>query len=253
MDSHSGNPHIESLCESCEVQSQFIFRHLNADQLRCLSVQMDQIHYYPGEVIFKQGASPHGFMCLKQGKVKITRLAPNGNELIVDIKSSPDTIGIRALSTGSRYQSSAVALNHVSICMIPSKDFYQILYSCPAVFKELLHYMGERLIRADQKLISLTQKHVKSRLADTLLHLHQNNGEDSDGYIDIPLKRSELAQLSNMTVSNVIRTLSLFKRNGLIDFKGRKAKIISMETLTKISNFNILTSFILNDIISFMY
>lgn len=247
---NSGIKHIKSPCESCELRSQFIFRHLNVDELRCLSSRMDQVHYAPGDVIFKEGASPQGFMCLKEGKVKITRLAPNGNEQIVDLKSSPDTIGIRAFSTNSRYRSSAVALDNVVICTIPSNDFNQILDSCPAVFKELLHYMGERLVRADEKLISLTQKHVKSRLADTLLLLKQNNGEDSDGYVDIPLKRSELAQLSNMNISNVIRTLSMFKRKGLIKFKGRKAKIISMEALTKISKFNILTFFVLNDMIS---
>lgn len=238
MDSISGKPHSESPCESCKLQKQFLFRHLNVEQLRHLSHAMNEIHYTPGEIIFNQGSSPNGFICLKKGKVKIIRSAPNGNELIIDLKKSPDTLGIRALSTGKKYKSSAVALDHVIICLIYEKAFHKLLNSSPKMFKELLGYIGDRLVRADQKLISLTQKHVKSRLADSLLHLQQTLGEDPEDYIDISLKRSELAQLSNMTTANVIRTLAEFKAKGLIDCKDRKIKITGKETLMQLSEFN---------------
>ena len=238
MDSIIDKPYFKSLCESCKLQKQFIFRHLNSKQLQCLSDEIKQVFYIPGEVIFKQGALPQGFMCLKKGKVKVMRSAPNGNELIIDLKKSPDTLGIRALSTSSRYNSSAIALTQVSICLINEKAFHQLLDSCPKVFEELLGYIGERLVRADQKLISLTQKHVKSRLADTLLHLQQTLGEDPEGFIDISLKRYELAQLSNMTTANVIRILAEFKEKGVIDFKGRKIKITGKEKLIQLSEFN---------------
>lgn len=238
MDSTFNKQDIKSKCDSCDLQNQFIFRNLNVEQSRCLSNQMDQIHYEPGEFIFKQGTSPNGFICLKKGKVKITQLANNGKEVIIDLKSPPDTLGIRALSTSSRYQYSAVALDHVSVCIIPIKDFNKVLDSCPSVYKELFSYIGERLVRADHKLVSLTQKTLRARLADTLLLLQRTIGEDFEGYINIPLKRSEMAQLSNMTTSNVIRALSEFKRNKLIDIRGRKIKIIGKETLTNISEFD---------------
>jgi len=237
MDSTFNEPNIRSKYEFCKLQKQFIFRHLNVGQLHSLSSQMDQLHYEPGDFIFKQGASPNGFICLKKGKVKITQMANNGKELIIDLKSPPDTLGIRALSTKSRYQSSAVALDHVSICIIHSKDFYKILDSCPSVYMELFNYIGERLVRADQKLVSLTQKSLRGRLADTLLLLQKNIGEDLEGYIDIPLKRSEMAHLSNMTTSNVIRTLSEFKRDKLIEINGRKFRIIGKQPLIHLSEF----------------
>lgn len=238
MDSTFNKPNNRSKCEFCDLQNQFIFSNLNVDQLRCLSNQMDQIQYGPGEFIFKQGASPNGFICLKKGKVKITQLANNGKELIIDLKSPPDTLGIRALSTKSKYEYSAVALDHVTICLIPLKDFYQISNDCPSIFKELFNYLGERLVRADHKLVSLTQKTLRARLSDTLLHLHKTIGEDLEGYIDIPLKRSEMAQLSNMTTSNVIRTLSELKRKKLIDINGRKIKIIEKDSLINFSEFD---------------
>lgn len=240
MDAIYDKPYFKSLCESCKLQKQFVFRHLNANQLQWLSNEIKQVFYIPGEVIFKQGASPQGFICLKKGKVKIIRPAPNGNELIIDLKSSPDTLGIRALSTGSSYNSSAVALDPVTICLIKEKAFNQLLGQSPKMFKELLGYIGERLVRADQKLISLTQKHVKSRMADTLLYLQETIGEDPEGFIDIALKRYELAQLSNMTTANVIRSLTEFKTTSLIVCKGRKIKITNKEGLAYLSDFDTL-------------
>ena len=237
MDSIPNKPHHKSLCGSCDLQKQFVFRHLNAEQLQCLSKEINLELYNPGEIIFKQGTSPKGFMCLKNGKVKIVRPATNGNELIIDLKSSPDTLGIRALSTGAKYKSSAVALDRVSICTIHKKAFYNILDSCPKVFTELLGYIGDRLVKADEKLISMTQKHIRSRLADTLLHLQDTIGDDVEGYLNISLKRSELAQLSNMTTANVIRTLAGFKSKRLIEFKNRRIKIVNKEALNQISEF----------------
>ena len=238
LDSTFDKPSKKSKCEFCDLQNQFVFSDLNVEQLQCLSNQMDQLQYSPNELIFKQGASPYGFMCLKKGKVKITLLANNGKELIIDIKSPPDTLGIRALSTKSKYEYSAIALDHVTICLIPLKDFYQISNDCPSIYKGLFNYLGERLVRADHKLVSLTQKTLRARLSDTLLHLHKTIGEDIEGYIDIPLKRLEVAQLSNMTTSNAIRTLSEFKRNKLIDIKGRKIKIIEKDKLINFSEFD---------------
>lgn len=238
MDSTFDKPNNTSKCEFCDLKNQFIFSNLNVEQLQCISNQMDQLQYGPGEFIFKQGASPYGFICLKKGKVKITQFANNGKELIIDLKSPPDTLGIRALSTSSKYEYSAVALDHVTICLIPIKDFYQISNDCPSIYKQLFNYIGERLARSDHKLVSLTQKTLRARLSDTLLQLHKTIGVDFEGYIDIPLKRSEMAQLSNMTTSNVIRNLSEFKRNKLIDIKGRKIKIIEKEKLINFSEFD---------------
>ena len=235
MNSIFNEPYDKGKCEFCKLQKQFIFRNLNGEQLQELSNQMDQLNYEAGDFIFKQGATPNGFICLKKGKVKIIQLANNGKELIIDLKSAPDTLGIRALSTKSRYQSSAVALEQVSICIIHRTDFFKLLECCPKVYKELFNYVGERLVRADQKLVSLTQKNLRGRLADTILFLQKTIGEDTEGYIDIPLKRAEMAQLSNMTTSNVIRTLSEFKHDSLIEINGRKIKILNKRELIRLS------------------
>lgn len=90
--------------------------------------------------------------------------------------------------------------------------------------------------QAEDRIISLTQKHVRGRLAESLLFLMQNYGLENDGAtLDIYLSREDLASLSNMTTSNAIRTLSSFASERIVALDGRKIKIIDPDELEKIS------------------
>ena len=89
---------------------------------------------------------------------------------------------------------------------------------------------------SDERTVNLTQKHIRGRLAESLLFLKETYGLEEDGAtISIFLSREDLANLSNMTTSNAIRTLSIFASEKLIAIDGRKIKIINEEELKKIS------------------
>ena len=89
---------------------------------------------------------------------------------------------------------------------------------------------------SDERTVSLTQKHIRGRLAESLLFLKDTYGIEEDGYtLSIYLSREDLANLSNMTTSNAIRTLSNFATEKLIAIDGRKIKIIEEDKLKKIS------------------
>ena len=89
---------------------------------------------------------------------------------------------------------------------------------------------------ADERTVNLTQKHIRGRLAESLLFLKDSYGLEEDGStLSIYLSREDLANLSNMTTSNAIRTLSQFATEKLIAIDGRKIKIIEEERLKKIS------------------
>jgi len=89
---------------------------------------------------------------------------------------------------------------------------------------------------SDERTVNLTQKHIRGRLAESLLFLKETYGLEEDGAtISIFLSREDLANLSNMTTSNAIRTLSNFASERLIAIDGRKIKIIDEDNLRKIS------------------
>ncbi|MCF0199654.1 MAG: winged helix-turn-helix domain-containing protein, partial [Bacteroidaceae bacterium] len=89
---------------------------------------------------------------------------------------------------------------------------------------------------ADERMVSLTQKHIRGRLAESLLFLKESYGVEEDGgTLNIRISREDLANLSNMTTSNAIRTLSTFANEQMIAVEGRKIKILREAELDKIS------------------
>ena len=101
-----------------------------------------------------------------------------------------------------------------------------------------IHELSKNLGGADTKIINLTQKHIRGRLAESLLMLAENYGyEDDDATLKIYMSREDLANLSNMTTSNAIRTLTSFVAEKLIIVDGRRIRIINEPQLHKISKF----------------
>jgi CRP-like cAMP-binding protein len=100
--------------------------------------------------------------------------------------------------------------------------------------KDLSHNLGG----SDTRIVNLTQKHIRGRLAEALIVLRDNYGyEDDNSTLKIYMAREDLANLSNMTTSNAIRTLSSFVNEHIILVDGRKIKIINEPQLRKISKF----------------
>ena len=128
-----------------------------------------------------------------------------------------------------------MAFEASSVCMVPLKlvdDLFQNNFSlCQFFIKQLSIDLGI----ADERTVSLTQKHIRGRLAEALVFLIDNYGLEEDNTINIYLAREDLANLSNMTTSNAIRTLSTFVTEKVIALDGRKIKILDEEKLRKIS------------------
>jgi CRP-like cAMP-binding protein len=96
--------------------------------------------------------------------------------------------------------------------------------------------MSNDLAISESRTVNLTQKHIRGRLAETLLTLKQTYGMDEDGVtIAMYMAREDLANMSNMTTSNAIRTLSQFASEGIISLDGRKIKLLDISELTRIS------------------
>lgn len=97
--------------------------------------------------------------------------------------------------------------------------------------------MAVDLGKADQRIVSITQKHVRGRMAETLLELLDVYGYDGDGQtLDLHITREDMANLSNMTTSNAIRTLSTFADEGLVEINGKFIKLLDVDAIQRISD-----------------
>ena len=223
-------------CLHCLSRKTSLFSDLNKEELHILDSNKYAVSYKAGNVICMVGTNPLGLICLNNGKAKVTNWNTNGNEQILGLKTVGDFIGLRELFSGLRYSSSVVAMENCSVCIITKEAFFEVLKNQPFIHK-VIQYLCYKLMNKELNLLRITKKDMRERLSEVLLSLQNIFGMDPDtGFINIRLKRSELASLANMNVSNAIRTLSAFQKEKLIEVYKRTIKIIDHDALIKISS-----------------
>ncbi|HAR37089.1 MAG: Crp/Fnr family transcriptional regulator [Bacteroidetes bacterium GWD2_45_23] len=194
------------------------------------------IHFKKNELIYLEDETPRDLMCLFNGKVKIFKSGVGGRSQIIRIIRPVQYFGYRAYFAREPYVTAASAFESCTVCMIPMELIEQFLRNNGDLALFFIQMLSVDLGIADQRVVNLTQKHVRGRLAESLIFLKESYGLEEDGAtINIYLAREDLANLSNMTTSNAIRTLSNFVNERVITIDGRKIKIIDEDRLRKIS------------------
>lgn len=193
-------------------------------------------HFKRNELIYYEGDEPKDMMCLLNGKVKIFKEGVGGRSQIIRMIKPIQYFGYRAYFAQENYLTNASAFEASTVCMIPMDVVTDLLKGNLNLAMFFIRQLSVDLGIADERTVNLTQKHIRGRLAESLLFLKDSYGLEEDGAtLSIYLAREDLASLSNMTTSNAIRTLSTFASERIIALDGRKIKLIDQERLKKIS------------------
>lgn len=213
-----------------------IWRVLNENEHELLREDARFINYKKNEIIYLENDTPEDLMCLLKGKVKIYKEGVGGRSQIIRMVRPVQYFGYRAYFAKESYVTSASAFEASQVCFISMNIVEQFLRNNGTLAMFFIQLLSLDLGISDQRVVNLTQKHIRGRLAESLLFLKENYGLEEDGAtISIYLSREDLANLSNMTTSNAIRTLSIFENERIISLDGRKIKLIDEERLHKIS------------------
>lgn len=214
-----------------------IFTALNTTDLETLSFEKSCRHYAKGEPIFHEGAYSDGLYCIHDGKVKITRMGPNGRETIIRFATPGDTIGYTALVSGERLNVSAVALENTQVCRVSRDSIFRLIRSNPSLAMSLMQLMSHELEESERRVVELAQKSVKERVAEALLVLKETFGFEADGEtISIHLSREELAEVVGTATESVIRMLSDLKQQHIIETEGTNIRIKNVNALIRVAN-----------------
>ena len=188
------------------------------------------------ELIYCEGDEPQFMMCLLKGKVKIYKDGVGGRSQIIRMIKPIQYFGYRANFAHESYLTNASAFEASSVCLIPMTVVTDLLMHNANLAMFFIKQLSIDLGISDERTVNLTQKHIRGRLAESLLFLKESYGLEEDGAtLSIYLAREDLANLSNMTTSNAIRTLSNFVTEHIIVLDGRKIKLINEDKLQKIS------------------
>ena len=213
-----------------------VFSVLNTDEKELLKRNSTCTQYKKNDSIYKEGDKPSGLICLSKGKVKIFKEGVGGREQIVRMAKPVGFIGYRAIFAEQNYLASAEAIEDCVICTIEKEALFKILNSNTDLAFSIIRSLASELGFSNNRTVTLTQKHIRGRLAESLVFLKDTYGlEEDEATIKVYLSREDIANLSNMTTSNAIRTLSTFASEDIISLDGRKIKILDLKGLERIS------------------
>ena len=188
------------------------------------------------ELAYKDGDLPRDMLCVLTGKLKIYKEGVSGRSQLIRVLKPVSFTGHRAFFADEIHHTSCEALEPTTIVRIPLIVLTDIIQHNARLAWFFIKDLSVRLGSANERTVNLTQKHVRGRLAEALLFLRDTYGVAEDGCtLSIYLSREDMANMSNMTTSNAIRTLSAFAQEKLIAIDGRKIKLINIPELVKIN------------------
>lgn len=211
---------------------------LSADEKRIIVDNFELHDFKKNQIIYAENENPEYLWCLIKGKVKMYKDGIGGRQQILRLYRPIQYFGYRAYFANEPYVSSAAAFESSTLGAIKMDIVKELINKNIKLAWFFIHELSKHLGGSDTKIVNLTQKHIRGRLAEALILLIENYGFEEDGEtLKIYMAREDIANLSNMTTSNAIRTLSSFVTEHIITVDGRRIKIINESQLRKISKF----------------
>ena len=171
---------------------------------------------------------------MREGVCKLTKLSANGNDQIVKLVAKGELLGQRSMISDEPVNLSAVALEDMTVCYIPKHEVMDFFNNNNRFSFQVMKTICGDLKEADDHLVTMAQKSVKQRLAETLLHLHETFGTNEDKSLKLKLSREELAGMIGTATESCIRLLSEFNKAGYIVLSGKKITVSNAGALRKI-------------------
>ena len=210
--------------------AQFIKDVKGTGLLQQLSDQYDVEFFAKKQTVYAEGKRPRFLYYLVSGKAKAFKTHEDGKEYITDLYSSGDFMGYAALIEDKLYDDTAVILEDAELMQIPRDEFLQLIYTDINMAAKFIRIVTKNVKEKEDRLLNLAYSSLRKRVAKALVDIHEKFYKESSNSI-IEFSRDDIAQYIGTATESLIRTLSDFKNEKLIDIKGGKISIINLEKL----------------------
>jgi len=219
-------------CIECKLKTLF-FDFVENDDLEMVCSAKIENRYLKGETIIREGDPISDFIYLKSGLVKLTRQTGNGNEQILSFAKPFDFVSLLSVFSATRYNYSVIAIEDTEICILDLQDVKNTILKNGKFALNVMQKISEATDRIILDNLEIKRKHLIGRVAHVLIYfsdiIYQNKT------FILPVSRQEIADFIGMTTENVIRTLSEFKKDGIIRTFGKDIDIVDHDRLKAIS------------------
>ena len=213
-----------------------LWETLTDHERELIDQQVEIVHFAKNAVIHRDGEESKYMYMLLRGKVRIYKEGVGQRLQIIRLLKPYDIFGYRACIAEGAYNSSASAFEDCMAYRLDREFFTQLVRENGALCYAVMQMMARDLAIAEIKAVNLTQKHIRGRLAESLLLLLKNYGYEADNRtIAMLMPREDLANMSNMTTANAIRTLSQFAQEQVVAIEGRRIQILDEKAFENIS------------------
>ncbi len=206
-----------NLSEIC-IGHLWLFNNISPDEMEVLSGNAKRRQLAKGQYIFRQEDPSVEMFLLKSGRVKLSKIIENGNEITLDIRKAGDFIGENIFSEESCYPVNAVCMDDTLTCGFTRKQLDEIILQYPNIGLQVIRNMSERISQLTAKVGSMAEVSIEDRLYSVLRQIAKDHGiSGPDGIkIQFPLTHEELSFLIGAHRVSVTRAMKFLKETGKI-------------------------------------
>lgn len=187
--------------------------------------------YKKKENIYREDDYPRGIYYINEGKVKIYKSHDYGKELITSLLNQGDFFGYISLFEETNYKESAQAIENAEITFIPREDFFELVYNNRDVARKFLQILTHNVAEQQEQLVELAYSTVRRRVAEALLLLQKKYKQDDADEFNTAISREDLANIVGTATESLIRTLSDFKDEKMIEIRSGKIYLLDQKKL----------------------
>lgn len=188
------------------------------------------------QIIFSEGNRPSKLFYVLSGKVKTIKTNEDGKQLVVGLFKEGDFLGHTALLQDCSYQETAEAMEDTSLAIIPREDFDSMIHDNPEILKQFARLMAKNISEIEEHLLGLAYNSLRKKVADALITLFRKYRKTEDPNFAIDISRENLAAVAGTATESLIRTLSDFKSEHLIDIKEGHISLMNEKKLVSMAN-----------------
>lgn len=198
---------------------------------------MNEINSYAKkQVIYSEGSKPYKLFYVIKGQVKVCKTNQDGKVLVTELLSQGDFLGYTALLEDTVYQDTAVALEETELALIPKQDFDNLINSNLQIAQKFLRMLSKNLVEKEKQLLSLAYNSLRKKVADALLSLQEKYKPVDATHYAIQISRDNLASIAGTATESLIRTLSDFSHEKLIEINEGSISILNEAKLKGLVN-----------------
>jgi CRP-like cAMP-binding protein len=219
---------------NCNLKTCFVCRNCLKNWLPVVKANRQNFYFKKGQKIFEEGNVVKGIYFLFKGKVKVHKKWGEAKQLILHFAKEGDIIGYRGLGNQKVYPVSATALGEATLCFTDISFFEKTLQANPRLTYKLMQFYANELQTAERRIGNLVHFDVKSRVAETLLMLKKDFGENGEGYINITLTKQDLASYAGTTYETFFRMITELEKEKIVRLSGKDIAIVKEKKLEKL-------------------